>query len=129
MRQVAKGNWLAFERRLERARVPASQGPDYHKWTRFYLRTVPSATLKEVKSSLDCLPVAGKVTKSTLRSAVKQYGLRRKAQRRIQDFVYKCRNPNRLYDPHGNGTRPPTDLHRNYTGPVPEKPAHAEPLC
>jgi hypothetical protein len=37
MQQVARETWVAFERRLERAQVPASQRPDYHKWTRFYL--------------------------------------------------------------------------------------------
>jgi hypothetical protein len=37
MQQVAKETWVAFERRLERAQVPAPQRPDYHKWTRFYL--------------------------------------------------------------------------------------------
>jgi hypothetical protein len=37
MEQVARETWVAFERRLERAGVPAPQRPDYHKWTRFYL--------------------------------------------------------------------------------------------
>jgi hypothetical protein len=37
MQQVARETWVAFERRLERAEVPAPQRPDYHKWTRFYL--------------------------------------------------------------------------------------------
>ena len=37
MQQVATETWVAFEGRLERARVPAPQRPDYHKWTRFYL--------------------------------------------------------------------------------------------
>jgi hypothetical protein len=37
MQQVARETWIAFERRLERARVPVPQRPDYHKWTRFYL--------------------------------------------------------------------------------------------
>ena len=37
MQQVARETWVAFERRLERARVPAPQRGDYHKWTRFYL--------------------------------------------------------------------------------------------
>jgi hypothetical protein len=37
MQQVARETWAAFERRLERAQVPAPQRPDYHKWTRFYL--------------------------------------------------------------------------------------------
>jgi hypothetical protein len=37
MQQVARETWVAFERRLERARVPAPERPDYHKWTRFYL--------------------------------------------------------------------------------------------
>ena len=37
MQQVARETWVAFERRLERAQVPASQRPDYHRWTRFYL--------------------------------------------------------------------------------------------
>jgi hypothetical protein len=36
MQQVARETWVAFERRLERARVPAPQRPNYHKWTRFY---------------------------------------------------------------------------------------------
>ncbi len=55
MQQVARETWVAFERRLERAQVPAPQRPDYHRWTRFYLQTVPSVTLKEAKSPLDCL--------------------------------------------------------------------------
>ncbi len=37
MQEVARGSWVAFERRLERALVPAPQRPDYHKWIRFYL--------------------------------------------------------------------------------------------
>jgi hypothetical protein len=37
MQQVAEETRVAFERRLERAQVPAPQRPDYHKWTRFYL--------------------------------------------------------------------------------------------
>src|SRR5206468_10873999 len=37
MQQVARETWLAYERRLEGAQVPASQRADYHKWTRFYL--------------------------------------------------------------------------------------------
>ena len=37
MQQVARETWVAFERMLERAQVPAPQRPDYHKWTRFYL--------------------------------------------------------------------------------------------
>ena len=37
MQQVAEETRVAFERRLERAAVPAPQRPDYHKWTRFYL--------------------------------------------------------------------------------------------
>ena len=37
MQQVARETWVAFERRLERAGVPAPQRPDYHKWSRFYL--------------------------------------------------------------------------------------------
>ena len=37
MQQVARETWVAFERRLERAQVPAAQRPDYHKWTPFYL--------------------------------------------------------------------------------------------
>ena len=37
MQQVARETWVAFERRLERAQVPAPQRPDYHRWTRFYL--------------------------------------------------------------------------------------------
>ncbi len=35
--QVARETWVAYERRLERARVPAPQRPDDHKWTRFHL--------------------------------------------------------------------------------------------
>ena len=34
MQQVARETWVAFERRLERARVPVPQRPDYYKWTR-----------------------------------------------------------------------------------------------
>jgi hypothetical protein len=37
MQQVARETWVAFERRLERAQVPAPQRPDYHRWTRFHL--------------------------------------------------------------------------------------------
>ena len=37
MEQVARETWVAYERRLERTLVPASQRPAYHKWTRFYL--------------------------------------------------------------------------------------------
>ena len=37
MQPVARETWVAFERRLQWARVPALQRPDYHKWTRFYL--------------------------------------------------------------------------------------------
>ena len=37
MQQVARETWVAFERRLERAQVSASQRPDYHRWSRFYL--------------------------------------------------------------------------------------------
>ena len=37
MQQVAGETWVAFERRLERAQVPAPQRPDYHRWSRFYL--------------------------------------------------------------------------------------------
>ena len=37
MRPVARETWEAYERRLERARVPTSQRPEYHRWTRFYL--------------------------------------------------------------------------------------------
>jgi integron integrase len=37
MQQVPAETWAAFERRLDRARVPAPQRPDYHKWGRFYL--------------------------------------------------------------------------------------------
>ncbi len=37
MQQVARETWVAFERRLERAQVPAPQRPNYHKWTRFCL--------------------------------------------------------------------------------------------
>jgi hypothetical protein len=37
MQQVPADNSAAFERRLDQARVPAAQRPDYHKWVRFYL--------------------------------------------------------------------------------------------
>ena len=37
MQQVATKTRVAYELRLQRARVPASERPDYHKWTRFYL--------------------------------------------------------------------------------------------
>ena len=37
MQQVPADTSAAFERRLDRARVPAPQRPDYHKWGRFYL--------------------------------------------------------------------------------------------
>ena len=37
MQQVARETWVAYERRLERAEIPAPQRPGYHKWTRFYL--------------------------------------------------------------------------------------------
>jgi len=37
MQQVAEETRVAFERRLERARVPAPKRPDYQKWVRFYL--------------------------------------------------------------------------------------------
>ena len=37
MQQVPAQTWAAFERHLDRARVPAPQRPDYHKWGRFYL--------------------------------------------------------------------------------------------
>ena len=37
MQPVTRETWVAFERRLERAAVPAPHRPDYHKWTRFYL--------------------------------------------------------------------------------------------
>ena len=37
MQPVARETWVAYERRLERARVPVPQRPDYHKWIRFYL--------------------------------------------------------------------------------------------
>ena len=36
MQQVPAEISTAFERRLDRARVPAPQRPDYHKWVRFY---------------------------------------------------------------------------------------------
>ena len=36
MQQVPADIWAAFERRLDRAQVPADQRPDYHKWVRFY---------------------------------------------------------------------------------------------
>jgi len=61
MQQVARETSVAYERRLERAQVPAAQHPDYHRWIRFYLdfcylQTVPSLTLKEAKSPLDLGP-------------------------------------------------------------------------
>ncbi len=37
MPQVAIETWGAFERRRERAGVPAPQRPDSHKWTHFNL--------------------------------------------------------------------------------------------
>ena len=37
MQQVSPEISAAFERRLDRARVPATQRPDYHKWVRFLL--------------------------------------------------------------------------------------------
>jgi hypothetical protein len=37
MQPVTRETWVAYERRLERARVPVPQRPDYHRWTRFYL--------------------------------------------------------------------------------------------
>ena len=37
MQPVAEETRVAFERRLERARVPAPQRPDSQKWVRFYL--------------------------------------------------------------------------------------------
>ena len=37
MQPVARETRVAFERRLERAQVPAPERPDYDKWTRFYL--------------------------------------------------------------------------------------------
>jgi hypothetical protein len=49
MQQVPAEISTAFERRLDRARVPAPQRPDYHKWVRFYFH------LKEAKGPLDCL--------------------------------------------------------------------------
>jgi hypothetical protein len=87
MQQVARETWVSFERRLERAQVPAPQRPDYHKWTRFYLdfchkyghpprsptsfgsflrklaaknqSAEQSVTLKEAKSPLDLDPTLG----------------------------------------------------------------------
>jgi hypothetical protein len=70
MQQVARETWVAFERRLERAQVRASQRPDYHKWTRFNLdsmlltvhdgkgqkdRTVPlpARALREIREQMD----------------------------------------------------------------------------
>jgi integrase len=37
MQQVPAETWATFERRLDWARVPVPQRPDYHKWGRFYL--------------------------------------------------------------------------------------------
>ena len=37
MAQLASETSVAYERRLERAQVPAPQRPDYHRWIRFYL--------------------------------------------------------------------------------------------
>jgi hypothetical protein len=65
MQQVPADTSAAFQRRLDQAQVSADQRQDYHKWVRFYLdfcysnmiylQTVPSVTLKEAKSPLDCL--------------------------------------------------------------------------
>src|SRR5271167_3843811 len=37
MQEVPQDVAAAFERQLDRARVPATQRPDYCKWLRFYL--------------------------------------------------------------------------------------------
>jgi hypothetical protein len=37
MQKVAQETVLAYERRLDLAKVPPAQRPHYHKWTRFYL--------------------------------------------------------------------------------------------
>jgi hypothetical protein len=42
MQQVPAEIWTAFERRLDRARVPAPQRPDYHKWVCFYFQPPPT---------------------------------------------------------------------------------------
>ena len=77
MQQVPADKWAAFERRLDQAQVPADQrldrtshlllanyvlqtiqrllGHSDIKTTMIYLQTVPSVTLKEAKSPLDCL--------------------------------------------------------------------------
>jgi hypothetical protein len=47
MQPVARETWVAYERRLERARVPVPQRPDDHKWIRFYL----DFCLKELRES------------------------------------------------------------------------------
>ena len=66
MQQVARETRVAFERRLERAQVPAPQHPDYHKWTRFYLdfcskygHAPRSPTSVGSFLSLPCLGTAG----------------------------------------------------------------------
>src|SRR5438876_175353 len=38
MQQVARETWLAYERRLEGAQVPASQRADYHKCASWIFR-------------------------------------------------------------------------------------------
>jgi hypothetical protein len=37
MQQVSAEVWATLERRMDEARVPASQHPDCRKWVRFYL--------------------------------------------------------------------------------------------
>ncbi len=37
MQPVSAEIRVAYDRKLDRAQVPASERPDYHKWLRFYL--------------------------------------------------------------------------------------------
>ena len=47
MQQVPAEIATAFERRLDRARVPAPQRPDYRKWVRFYQVPQPQILAKK----------------------------------------------------------------------------------
>jgi hypothetical protein len=49
MQQVARETWVAFERRLERAQVPAPQRPDYHRWVRFSWTFAPNTAIRHAK--------------------------------------------------------------------------------